>query len=314
MTTSNVNLQRADVALSDLSSNGGILSPEQTKQFIDMIVDEPTIINQIRTVRMPTPTMKINKIGLTGRLLHGATQAGSAEDDGSNPRYLAKSKRSAPTTSQIEMSTKEAIAEVRIPYEVLEDNIEGDNFEEHVLRLIAQRAALDLEEMLLHGDTTSSDDLLALHNGFLKRATAHIVNNASAGPNDTMITNALLALPQQYLRYTHLMKAWISQHNRIRFQASRMNRQTGLGDASVIQNMPIVSQGLTVEAAPSIAADGVGSQGLITQPKNLIFGIQRQITIESDKDIRSREYIIVVTCRVALNIEDTNAMIKLINI
>ncbi len=319
MTTANENLQRADLALSQLATNGGLLSPEQTNTFIDLVLDEPTVLKQIRQVRMPTPTMKINKIGLTGRMLRAATQVGSAEDDGSNPRYLAKSKRSAPTTSQIEMSTKEVIAELRIPYEVLEDNIEGMSMEAHLMRLIASRGALDLEDLVLHGDSASADDLLALHDGFLKRATAHIVDNANAGPNDEMITNALLAMPQQYLRYLPQMKAFISQANKIKFQASRQARQTALGDSSVTGNLALQSSGLTIEEAPMLAADvgaagGAGRKGLVTNPKNLIFGVQRQLTIETDKDIRSREYIIVLTMRVALNVEDSNAVVKLINI
>lgn len=315
MTTANQNLQRADMALADLATNGGLLSPEQTNTFIDLVVDQPTVLKQIRQVRMPTPTMKINKIGLSGRLLRPASQTGGQEDTGDNGRYLAKAKRSSPTTSQIEMTTKEVIAELRIPYEVLEDNIEGSNIEAHIMRLIAQRAALDLEELCLHGDTANStDDFLAMHNGFLKRATAHVVDNANAGAGDVMITNALLAMPQQYLRYLPQMKAFISQANKIKFQASRIARQTALGDASVQGNLDLYSQGLRIEEAPTLAADGTGKKGLVTNPQNLIWGVQRQMTIETDKDIRSREYIIVLTMRIAMNVEDSNAVVKLINI
>lgn len=315
MPTANENLQRADLALSQLASNGGLLDAEQTNTFLDMVIDEPTILKQVRTVKMNSSTQKINKIGLSGRLLRPATQTGGAEDDGSNGRYLAKSKRSAPTTSQIEMSTREVIAEVRIPYEVLEDNIEGQNLEEHIMRLIASRAALDLEELALHGDTANlTDDFLALQNGWLKRASTHVVDNVSAGANDEMITTSLLAMPQQYLKYLARMRAFISHANRIKFQASRIARQTALGDASTTGNTPIVSQGLTVEAAPMMAADGVGAKGLICDPQNLIWGVQRKLTIETDKDIRSREYIIVLTMRIAQNVEDSNGIVKLINI
>ena len=315
MTTANANLQRADIALANLASNGGLLNPEQTETFIDLVVDEPTLLNQVRQVRMAGPEQRINKIGLSGRLLRAATQTGGAQDSGANARYLPANQRSAPTTSQITMTTKEIIAEVRIPYEVLEDNIEGDNLEQHIMRLIAQRAALDLEELSLFGDTANAtDSFLALHNGYMKRSTAHVVDNASAGPNDALITNALLALPQQYLRYLPQMRAFISQANKIKFQASRIARVGALGDASVVGNLDLYSQGLKIQEAPSLAADGTGKLGLITFPNNLIFGIQRKLTIETDKDIRSREYVIVLTMRVALNIEDTNAVVKLTNI
>lgn len=315
MTTANENLQRADVALAQLEANGGLLDAEQTNTFIDLVVDQPTILRQVRQVRMAAPEMKINKIGLSGRLLRAATQTGGQEDNGTNGRYLAKNKRSAPTTSQIEMATKEVIAEVRIPYEVLEDNIEGQSFEAHIMRLIAERAALDLEELALFGDTANvADDFLALQNGWIKRAAAHSVDNASGGADDEMITTALLAMPQQYLRYLPQMRAFISQANKIKFQASRIGRQTALGDASVVGNMDLYSQGLKIEESPMMAADGVGNKGLITNPKNLIWGVQRKLTIETDKDIRSREYIIVLTMRIAQQIEDANAVVRLVNI
>lgn len=317
MTTTNENLQRADVALAQLASNGGLLQPEQANTFIDIVMDEPTLIKEIRQVKMVGPSMKINKIGMAGRVLRAATQVGGAEDNGSNGRYLAKSKRSAPVTSQIQLDTKEVIAEVRIPYEVMEDNIEGDNFEEHILRLLAAQVALDLEELLLFGDTTNaSDDYLALLDGYLKRSNKHIVDNANSGANDTLITNSLLAMPQKYLKNLNAMRGYMTVANRIKFQQSRVVRNTALGDSSVIgsPDSPLYSSGLLIRPVPQLVADGIGKRGLVTFPNNLIFGIQRKITIETDKDIRSREYIIVLTARVANQIEDDNAVVQLVNI
>jgi hypothetical protein len=52
------------------------------------------------------------------------------------------------------------------------------------------------------------------------------------------------------------------------------------------------------------------ANGLFTNPLNLIFGIQRNIQIEFDKDITKRVFIIVLTARVALEIEEVNAVVK----
>jgi hypothetical protein len=57
-----------------------------------------------------------------------------------------------------------------------------------------------------------------------------------------------------------------------------------------------------------------GDKGIFTNPLNLIFGIQRQITIEYDKDIRSRMFIIVLTARMAMAIEETNAVVAYKNL
>jgi hypothetical protein len=309
-------IQRADLALSDLTSNGGILSPEQTETFIDLLLDQPTILKQARQVRMSTPERKINKIMFASRILRAALQTGSALDAGGNDRYVRAADRAKPTTSQITLTTKEVIAEVRLPYEALEDNIEGQAFESHIMRLIAERAAIDLEELALGGDTSlsGSDAYLGLMDGWMKRMTSHVVNNLAAGCNPTMFKNGLLALPQKYHRNLGLLKNFVTVANTIRYRDLVAARGTGYGDSMLTGNGPIFAQGVPVEAAPMLAGVSSGTQGILTFPQNLLFGIQRDVRVETDKDIRSREYIIVLTARVAVQIEDEDASVKYTNI
>ena len=51
--------------------------------------------------------------------------------------------------------------------------------------------------------------------------------------------------------------------------------------------------------------------GILKSP--LIFGIQRKVNIEYDKDIRARKFIVVVTARVDFKIEETAAIVAIIN-
>jgi len=309
--------RRADLVLADLNANGGLLDPEQANTFIDLLLEQPTILRQVRQIRMSAPERKINKIGFGSRILKAAPQGTTPYDDpatGVNNRYLAAADRSKPTTSQIQLNTKEVIAEVRLPYEVLEDNIEGESFESHIMRLIAERAAVDFEEFALFADTASGDAFLALQDGYLKRMTSHVVNNASAGVSPTMFTAGLLAMPQKYLRNIAQMKHFVSVANTIKYRSKVAERATGYGDSMLTQGGPIYAQGVAVEAAPMLAAQGTGNSGIFTYPQNLIFGIQRQLQVETDKDIRSREIIIVLTARVALGIEDEDATVKYTNI
>lgn len=315
MSASNKSLTRADIALADLTANGGILSPEQQNQFIDFVVEVPTILQQARLVRMNAPETKINRLGFGERIMRAARQAGSANDDGSNDRYVRKADRAAPQTTQISVRTSEVIAEVRIPYEVLEDNIEGDNFEAHVIRQIAQRAALDLEEYAVWGDTAlaATDPFLGLQDGWMKRANVNILDWEEMGISADMFAEALLTLPQRYLRMLGQMKAFVSEADRIRTMQYLSRRGTALGDAAIQGNQPVILSGLRVEGAPSMALGPVGTlgHGLVTPPQNLIWGVQRNISIETDKDIRSREHIIVVTARVGTQIDDRNAVVRI---
>lgn len=49
---------------------------------------------------------------------------------------------------------------------------------------------------------------------------------------------------------------------------------------------------------------------ILTLPQNLILGIQRKIQVETDRLIRERSHVIVVTMRLAFEIEQTDAVVK----
>lgn len=308
--------KRADLVIADLEANGGLLDAEQSKVFIDEVLDQPTILKQVRQVRMSSPEVKINRIGFANRILKAAPQGDTPyeKDNGTNDRYLAAADRSKPTTRQIKLNSSEMMAEIRLPYELLEDNIEGKSFEAHVMGLIAERAAVDLEEWALWADTGSSDEMLALQDGYLKRVYSNVVNNASAGVSPDLFTQGLLAMPQRYLRNLPQMKHFVSIANTIRYRSKVAERSTGYGDSMLTTQAPIFAAGVPLEGAPMLAAQGNGSVGLLTHPKNLVFGIRRDISVETDKDIRSREIIIVLTLRAALGIEEETATVKYTNI
>ena len=304
--------KRADMAISQLETNGGLLLPEQADAFIDMVQEQPTMLRQSRVVRMNAPTRYINRLGFASRILRAAPQGTPpyAADDGTNDRYLAAADRSAPTTSKIELNTKEVMAEVHLPYEVLEDNIEGQSFEEHVMRLIAERAAQDLEEWALEADSASGDAYLALNDGLLKTAVSNVVDNASAGISPDLFESGLLAMPQKYLRVLDNLRQFITVQDSIKYRANVAKRATGYGDSALQSDGKLVAYGTPVEATPLMP----GSTGLFTFPQNILFGIQRDIRVEAEKDIRSREIIIVLTTRVDCKWDDEEAVVKYTNI
>lgn len=314
--------RRADLAISDLNSNGGLLNPEQSNQFIDMIQEQPTILNQARIVRMGAPTRKINRLGFGTRIMKAAPQGTSpfSQDSGANNRYLAAADRSSPDTAQIQLHTKELMAEIHLPYELLEDNVEGQSFEQHVMRLIAERAAQDLEEWALSADTASGDAFLALNDGLLKTAVSNIVdlsaqtdidgNVLNSNVHPSTFANSMLAMPQKYLRNLGGLKHFMTVADTIKYRARVAQRATGYGDSALTDNNELMVMGVPVERAPLMP---VGS-GLFTFPQNILFGIQRDIQVETDRDIRSRQIIIVLTTRVDTLWDDENAVVKYTNI
>lgn len=298
-------VKKADIALSDLAT-AGRLSVDQTDRFIRTLIDQPTLLNSVRTVAMGVPEMKINKIGFGSRILRPAVSATA----------LQASDRVKPDLGSVTLNTKEVIAEVHIPYDVIEDNIERGNIavgseqgaggmHQTIVDMIAERAALDLEELAIRGDTTSGDAYLALHNGYLKLASANVVNVAGAFSKDA-VKMAVKATPDKYLRNRAAMQHFVSVDNETEMRDAYANRATALGDSQIQGNLPLYVFGSQVRGVPLMPS----ANGLFTNPLNLIFGIQRNIQIEYDKDISARVFKIVLTARVALEIEEVNAVTK----
>jgi len=320
MTTNKELFRKADWAIGDLST-GGLLNDEQANTFIRKLLIQPTLLSRVRRVVMNSPTRKINKIQFDQRILKAGVQAGSkiTLDD------TADKERSKPVTEQITLTSQEVIAEVRLPYEIIEDNIErgniglqedvggtsaGGGLVDTIMTLIAERAALDLEELALLGDTASADPFLKLTDGYLKSLTSNVVDASGAQISRTILKNGMKTLPVQYRRNRATLAHYLSTENEIEYRDTIANRETSLGDAQLQSTAPIFGAGAPVLGVGLMP----GAQGFLVNPLNLIFGIQRQIHVETDRDIRAREFIIVLTARVDFQIEEELAGVKYINL
>lgn len=297
-------VSKADIAVSQLVSNGGF-SIEQTNTFLKGLVELPTLLNEIRVVSMPAPQFTINKMGIGTRALHGAP----AEVVGT---YLDSAKRTATTTSKIVLNSKEIMAEVHIPYDVLEDNVEGMGIGSTIMSLVRDKVAIDLEELVVNGDTSISsatDDLLCMCDGVLKRATAHTIDKTATPVAISLdpFKDMLKAMPNKYLRNRAAMRYYVSPHAEIDYATWQAARATGMGDTRISGDYSgLPALGCMVKPCANMA----NSKGIFTDPKNIILGVQRNISVETDKDIRARVLIFVLTLRVDVQIEETDAVVK----
>lgn len=309
-------IAKADTTLADLINNGGYMQPEQADTFFRKLIDTPTILRDCRTIRMRKPDMNINKIGFGTRMLRAAanssTQGGNAAI---GARALSSGNRYKPTFSKISMSASEIIAEINLPYEVLEDNIEGgsidaNKFQETILALMAQQAAMDIEELLISGDTSSGDAYLALQDGVLKRSTSNVHNQNSAPIDADMFASAIKMLPAKYHRLLGEYKFYMHNNKEIDYRMQVAQRQTSLGDSVLTGNAPVSALGVPLVRASSMPT----ASGLLLVPRNLLFGLYREIRMEFDKNIQERVMIIVMTLRCATQIEEEDMVVKISNI
>jgi len=117
---------------------------EEADRFIDYIVDQSVLKNTARIVRMNKETKEIRALGFgSGRFLFPGDTFSSSDykkEFGHN---------------KISLTSKKLRGCVVIYDDDLEDNIEGDAFADHIMRIVAAKIANELEEIFWIGDTGS---------------------------------------------------------------------------------------------------------------------------------------------------------------
>jgi hypothetical protein len=292
-------VRKADLTVADLVNNGGYLQPEQVDTFLRMVKDEPTVLREARRVNMKSHTREVDKIGFTSRILRKAPASGAA---------LADDQRAKPSTGNVTLTTNKMLAEVHIDYETLEDNIERGNMEQVIMQEMAKQVALDLEELVVLGDTTktATDPFIGLQNGVIKQATDHIVN--VTGPmSKANFSLGIKAMPPKYLRNRALFRWYVSHSNETDYRDSLGDRATAVGDSLIEGFRGVYHHGVPVQPAAMIPE----TNAILTRPDNIIWGVWRDIMVETDKDIRAQVYIIVLSLRAGMVLEEKDAIVLL---
>lgn len=157
--------EKINKAFDSSSANSTLvhLSLKEADMFIDYIVDESTVLKEARVKRMTKPKENIAKIGIGADVLHPATR-------GSEPN---SNQYTESTTDFITLNSEELIAVVRIYDDELEDNIEGDAFKDHMMRMVAKKASNQLERDGLYGRKISgATSTKNLFDGWITRIQA----------------------------------------------------------------------------------------------------------------------------------------------
>lgn len=304
-------IQKADLALSDLTAGSGVLTPVRAQEFMRALVKQSVLLGMCTAVPMKGPKQDINKIKFASRIMRpGAEATATASGD-----------RQKPTMSVVELDAKLIKGTVYLSDEVLEDSIEQGNLQNTVMDMLSEACARDIEELIIQGDTASADTYLAVLNGIFKQATSHVVDlgaPSGAGLTYTVLRDALKALPNEYLRDKANMKFLVSTDAELYYRDQMASRLTALGDQSLIKDDLMTYSGIPITSIP-LFPENLGvttdrSVGLLCNPKNIHVGIWRQIRIESMRDIELGTTKIVATMRTDVKYAEEDAVVKIINI
>ena len=293
---------------------GGILAPEQARRFIDYVWDATVLAKDGRRVTMRANTMEIEKVNVGERVIRAAAQGA--------PDYT----NIGATFSKVELTTKKIRLDWEVSTEALEDNIEGGALEDHLVRLMTNAFANDIEDLAINGLGTGADAFLSIMPGFVKQTRGTVGNAAHeyaatvADDNYTtsVMQGLLLAMPRKYRALKSNLKFYagtdafagivrnngtladaISSAFSDRTGSTQANRQDYMdGNAQTFGNARTTRVlGVDVLEVPYYPAGYVD----LTFPQNRVWGFQRDITV--NREYRAKKDTIEYTVFVRFGIQ-----------
>ena len=315
----------------DTNSNGGVLNPTQSAQFIDYVFDQMVLANDGRKVIMRGNTMELDKIRVGTRLTSVASQA---ENTAVNKAAIF---------TKINLVTTKFRLDYELSTESLEDSIEGGSLEDHVVRLMATQFGNDLEDIAINGRNGNTGNgtydytidgfyrqtldtaITGAHEAAAASATMTGIWNSASASTTKFSLEALEAiynaLPRKFKARRDQLKVYMnSKHiQELLTQLRTVNTTDAKSVPYEIANRvldgvtprvggPAGAQysvfGLPIQEVP-LYPDGFVD---ITLPQNRIWGFQRDVTVHKffvpRKD--SLEYTVYV--RMGLALEEKSAV------
>ena len=321
--TANFGVTSGPNAVNPTGVAGGILAPEQARRFIDYVWDGTVLAKDGRKVTMRANTMEIEKVNVGERVIRAAAQG--------SPNYT----NAGATFTKVELTTKKIRLDWEVSTESLEDNIEGAGLEDHLVRLMTNAFANDIEDLAINGDG-STGDFLSIMNGFVKQErNSAIVGNTDAheavvSVSDNAWTPAvmqeiILAMPRKYRAVKSNLKFYagtdafqgIVKHNGTLADAiaeafsptpagTPANRQSYLdGNAQTIGGARTTRVlGIDVMEVPYYP-DGFVD---LTFPSNRVWGFQRDITVNREYKPKKDTIEYTVFVRFGIQWEELDAV------
>ncbi len=301
-------LRKADMALADLTTGGGLLKAPQAQKFMRLLIKESTLLKQVTVTPMRSPKEPISQIKFGQRILRPGRE--------STPLTLAQ--RSRPDFTEVELDAQLLKGEIRLPDEALEDNIERGQLRQTIMELASSAIRRDMEELVINGDTASADPYLAVLDGVLKQARSNIVDAAGASISRTLLRDMLKALPSEHAKNKKALRFYTSVDAEIDYRHSLAGRATAAGDRFLESDAPVLHSGVPLAAVP-LFPENLGPQNnqtaaLLCHPKNIRVGMWRNIKIEYGRDISAGQLKIVVTLRMDVKFAEEAGVAKLINL
>ena len=287
----------------DLVSDGGILQPEQSRQFIEYIFEQQVLARDGRRVTMRANTAELEKMNVGERVIRAAAQADATYTNADV------------AFTKVEVTTKKIRLDWEVSTEALEDNIEGAGLEDHLVRTMTRAFANDLEDLAINGTGAGTNNFLNILEGFVAKETDG-GHSAAYGTTIEDLQGLVLAMPRKYRASRAAMKFYADTET----VAGIIN---GLGSTGNLNSERIVERvidgaapqtigapiqyrvlGLPLVEVPLMPAGYVS----LTFPENRIWGFQRDVTVHREFKPKKDTVEYTVFLRFGVQIEETDAV------
>jgi hypothetical protein len=296
----------------------GLLSPDQANRFIDYVWDATVLANDGRRVTMRANTMEIEKVNVGERVIRAAAQA------------LGEYTNAGATFTKVELTTKKIRLDWEVSTESLEDNIEGGALEDHLVRLMTNAFANDIEDLAINGDG-SADPFLGIWEGFVHqtKAASSAAHEAVVSVSNNEWTPAVMqqiiyAMPRKYRAIKNNLKfyagtdafAGIVANNGTLADAiaealgtngnTQSNTQSYLDGAGQTFGGARTTRvlGVQVQEVPYYPGDYVD----LTFPSNRVWGFQRDIVVNREYMAKKDTIEYTVFVRLGITWEELDAV------
>ncbi|MCK5744276.1 MAG: phage major capsid protein [Caldisericia bacterium] len=300
MITNEELLSKSAVTSSTFATRIG-LSTEDADRFIDYIIDASFLKDNARVERMKSNTKKLVRLGIGEEVLRPGTYGTGQENSVSV------------TTEQITLTSKTMKAVVPIADDAMMDNIEGDAFADHLMRMVANQIGNQLEYAYLMGEDTEDETknhIWEQVNGWYPRAITggHVVDCTTFDDrniDEGKLSRAIKTLNSKYRGSRENLRFIMSDDLYQDFVEVIGNRTTPLGD-DAITGGPLLSFGriplapcallpnnlpvaVASGASSTLSADASTEDVVITVTDGTSFSAGQKVTIGSGAKQEVRE-------------------------
>ncbi|PHQ43940.1 phage major capsid protein [Halorubrum sp. C191] len=286
---------------------GGVLPEDLFDEFYELVQNESVLLDEVRTVDLPRPQMKIPRIGVGERMIR---ESGERVDN---------SETEDVTTDTVPMSVTKIDLKWSLPQEAVEDTI--DDVPDIVMEQMSQQFAVDTEELALKGDEAESDPFIGIEDGWFTLASArgaptYSLADSNGNPQPVSpekLNEAMRALEPKYLRDEPAFL--VNTHHVNQYFGELVDREDGLGVAVIRGEEEHNPFGHDIIASPVFPLD----KAMFTTTDNLIYGLHRDVEVDVldesdevfDKDLFAKY---AIRARLDFQIEDENAALVMTDI